>query len=221
MNFQEQIDIHCIGHLNSQEILKNCGFWYTYCQHRGVYIPEFMDKIILDFWCGVSDLLTTIQNVSEPQKLYGVDPIFENEDTLIQAQEELRQHLEKYSDMARWFIRRSIFCNNTIGVQSRLRERFRSSQEFRVSGSGIEYNSSIESIDLWEVDIIFVSFLMYRVKQHNILLDMLLLYLNSHWSIYITDFPLDRFPVIQEYSPELVSGSGSEYKTLKIKKPQN
>lgn len=219
MTSSEHINIPCIGHLNSQELLENCDFSYVYCPKKGIYIPDFMDKIILDFWCWVSDLLSTIQRVSQPKKLYGVDTIFETNSTLIEAKQQLRQHLRKYCTFASDMIKQPTYQKAMIWVQGKLRERFRVLHEFDIDTSYIEYSDSIANLPGREVDIIFISFLMYRTQQHHVLLDILISKLSAGGSIYITDFSLlDRFPVIQEYNPQIISQATHEYTTLKITK---
>jgi len=219
MKFQEHIDIPCIWHLNSQELLSNCGFSYVYCSEKGMYIPDFIEKIIIDFWCGVSDLLDTIDKVSDPEKLYGIDPIFKNNATLVKAKNNLEQHLRKYSSLATSLIREPLHQERMIWTSGKIRERFRVLYNFDTQNHNISYNSDISCTPKGKIDIIFISFLMYRISQHTILIEMLLSYLRYWGQLYITDFPLlDRFPVIENYSPTIVSYNGGQYTTLQITK---
>lgn len=166
----QKIDIQHIGQQNSWEVISQS--WIPFC--------AFNNKVIVDFWCGVSDLLFTILESSEPKALYGIDPIFESEDTLENAKNDLHTYLNDFLNL---YKKRP---GGLPEVREKLHRRLDVLSRFPHDDS-ISYQSNISIIEEWTVDYLFINFLLYAVDNKVWFINELLKYLNTSGKIIITD----------------------------------
>jgi len=163
----EKIDIQCIGHLESWDILE-----------RSWLKPiDFYDKTIVDFWCWVSDLLFTILEEGwDPKSLYWVDPIFESPESLQQAQKSLSIYLNKLADDYERLSEVVVKIQRKLDILSRFPHN-----------DSIKYISNASVLEQGSVDYLFINFLLYRVDNKSWFVNELLKYLNSSGKIIVTD----------------------------------
>ena len=192
----EKPHIISLGHLNSQEILH-----LSWMQEN---MNAFNDKVVVDFWCGFSNVLWQILDLSYPKKLVWVDVIFENEETYVQGKQCTQEELRVLETACLWI---------PDTVRKIIEKRYMLDNfEFHPE---IDYHASMPFYLKEKVDYLFVNFLLYKIQNKQWFISELQTYLNERGKIIITDFDLDNqeLPV-----PYLINTIKDSISSITVKK---
>ena len=182
-------NIDCIGEVSSQQLL-----WLTwFSQEWETHISAFDDKVIVDFWAGVSDFLYTVSQISNPARLIAIDPMYENQDVF-----------DEHVARTIWFMKERIsevmkIIDETpsrlhINILTDLQRRFKLLNAASYSDTcWVERRITIEDKTFVKAcDYIFVTNTFFYFKNKEALLAILWLMLKDDGKIIITDYIHDN-----------------------------
>ena len=189
---------NCIGSIMPFDILRMAWFTMVSNKEWQASMPQFDNKVILDFWAGISDFANTINQLSQPKRLAVVDLMYQDDDFYNTMLNRTRDHValqvQQYTDIKKrtylaWDSRHQEEIRYVWNNIKRMLRLLRSEQHHDL---WIEKYVSINEMNaVWKCDFIFATHILYHFSDRLYTLALLWTMLNQQGKMYIIDYDIE------------------------------
>lgn len=189
----------CIWMIPSLDLLRMLWFSIAIDAQWQWSVPEFNDKVIIDFWAGVSDFCNTVSQLSTPKRLVAIDIMYQGDEFYNEYVAITRSLIaEKVRDLhaAIKNDKDVIWDWNYDGITELYQHVWnRLKRQVKILSNDSHHNTSVEKYtsinemqSVWECDFVFATHVLFSMSDRLYWLALISMMLSSDGKICVTDY---------------------------------